>query len=326
MSDQSSQKKPSNWQQSITGEWHGRPSLFEPSGTYVGFNKVTRASEFKDGRTTYWMKTDFDAVGPLMTRFELNSKMNFGVIDSDQDRVYTGPDFIGSGRPYGTLVDSSYYSPGWNVQLATMNHVVPEMGIQVYSSQLFEGDTIVGVFNGIYIVSQDHDTNPETQQRVAKFLEHERQAGKKPYNLQIKNKGVLRGEFEVYNAQQELIGHNKVTIHHEPINLLHSRQTIEIEGVVNAKWTAMRTRTLNSHQYHGPDLFGNGFSYGRYLWSTRHVYGKAYKLWSREAVVDDNYTHVCTWRFLQSQKELYTTFGTLHWEEGDMVLDAQYVE
>ncbi|WP_235015404.1 hypothetical protein [Oceanicoccus sp. KOV_DT_Chl] len=91
-------KKPSNWQQAITGEWHGYPSLFEADGTHVGYNNVTRASEFKDGRTTYWMDTDFDAVGPLMTRFDLKTRFNFGVIDSDQDRIYTGPDFIGSGR------------------------------------------------------------------------------------------------------------------------------------------------------------------------------------------------------------------------------------
>ena len=96
--------------------------------------------------------------------------------------------------------------------------------------------------------------------------------------------------------------------------------------VINRKWTAMRTRTNNSHQFHGPDMFGNGISYGRYLYSTRHSYGESFKLWSREAVVDDNYTTVCTWQFLESQKEKYMTFGTLKWEEGDLVLDALYVD
>ena len=322
----SDDKKPSNWQQAITGEWHGYPSLFEADGTHVGYNKVSRASEFKDGRTTYWMQTDFDAVGPLMTRFDLNTRFNFGVIDSDQDRIYTGPDFIGSGRPFGLMVDSNYYSPGWNVGLRTMNHVVPDLGIQVYSSQLFEGDTMVGVFNGIYCVTQDHETNPETQQQVTDFLLQEKKLGRKAYNLPVKNEGKFTGEFEVYNDEQELIGHNKVTIHHKPINLVHSEQTIEIEGVINRKWTAMRTRTNNSHQFHGPDMFGNGFSYGRYLYSTRHSYAESFKLWSREAVVDSNYTQVCTWQFLESQKEKYMTHGTLTWEEGDEVLGAQYVE
>ena len=319
-------KQPSNWQKAIDGQWHGCPSLFEHDGTHVGTNKVSRASEFKDGRTTYWMDTKFDATGPLMDRFEIGSRMEFGVIDSDQNRIYTGPDFVGSGRPYGLLVDSRYYSPGWNVDLRTVNHVVPELGLQVYSSQLFEADTLVGVFNGLYVVTQDHDSNPDTQKMVADFIEKEKIEGKKPFNFPVKNAGVFRGEFEVYNDQQELVGHNKVTVTHTPINLLHSRQTIEIEGVINRKWTAIRTRNGGSHQFHGPDMHGNGKSYGRYLYSIRHVFGEAVKLWSRETMVDDDYTMVCAWQFLESQKEQYTTFGVLRFEQGENVLAASYVD
>ena len=322
MSDQS---KPSNWQQAIDGEWHGCPSLFEHDGTHVGTNKVSRASEFKDGRTTYWMDTRFDATGPLMDRFEIGARMEFGVVDSDSNRIYTGPDFVGSGRPYGLLVDSRYYSPGWNVDLRTVNHVVPELGLQVYSSQLFEADTLVGVFNGLYVVTHDHDSNPATQKMVTDFIEKEKIDGKKPFNFPVKNEGVFRGEFEVYNNQQELIGHNNVTVTHRPINLLHSEQTIEIEGIINRKWTTMRTRNGGSHQFHGPDMFGNGKSYGRYLYSIRHVYGEALKLWSREAIVDEDYTMVCAWQFLESQKEQYTTFGVLRFEPGENVLAATHV-
>lgn len=321
-----SDEQPSNWQQAINGEWHGCPSLFEHDGTHVGTNKVSRASEFKDGRTTYWMDTCFDATGPLMDRFEIGARMEFGVIDSDQDRIYTGPDFVGSGRPYGLLVDSNYYSPGWNVNLRTVNHVVPELGMQVYSSQLFEADTLVGVFNGLYVVTQDHDSNPDTQKMVTEWLDKEKQEGKKPYNLPVKHEGVFRGDFEVYDENQQRVGTNRVTVTHKPINLLHSEQTIQIEGVINRKWTSMRTRNGNSHQYHGPDLFGNGKSYGRYLYSIRHVFGEASKMWSREAVVDDKGTQVCVWQFLESQKEKYTTFGVLHWEAGENVLAPTYVD
>ena len=323
MSDQS---EPSNWQQAIDGEWHGCPSLFEHDGTHVGTNKVSRASEFKDGRTTYWMDTRFDATGPLMDRFEIGSRMEFGVVDSDSNRIYTGPDFVGSGRPYGLLVDSRYYSPGWNVDLRTVNHVVPELGLQVYSSQLFEADTLVGVFNGLYVVTHDHDSNPATQKMVTDFIEKEKIDGKRPFNFPVKNEGIFRGEFEVYNNQQELIGHNNVTVTHRPINLLHSEQTIEIEGIINRKWTTMRTRNGGSHQFHGADMFGNGKSYGRYLYSIRHVFGEALKLWSREVVVDEDYTMVCAWQFLESQKEQYTTFGVLRFEPGENVLAATYVD
>lgn len=317
--------QPSDWQQAISGEWHGLPSLFEADGAHVGYNKVSRASEFKDGRTTYWMETDFDASGPLMDRFELGARMNFGVIDSDQDRVYTGPDFIGSGRPYGLLVDSRYYSPAWNVDLRTINHVAPELGMQVYSSQLFEADTLVGVFNGLYIVTQDHDENPQTRQQVEDWLQRERVYGKKPFNLPMKHEGVFRGEFQVFDNEQNLIGASNVSVRHRPVNLMHSEQTIQLEGAINRKWTALRTRNANHHQYHGPDLFGNGISYGRYLFSIRHVYGEPCKLWSREVTVDDDFTLVCVWQFLQSHKEKYTCYGMLRWEPGAMLLDAQHV-
>lgn len=321
-----SEKTPSNFQQAITGQWHGSPSLFEADGTHRGYSKVTRASEFKDGRTTYWMDTRFDATGPLHDRFEMGARFNFGVIDSDQDRIYTGPDFYGSGKPYGLLVDSNYYSPGWNTNLRTVNLIVPEIEMQVYSSQLFEGDTLIGVFNGLYIVTQDHETNPDTQAKVTAWLDKEKVDGKKPFAFPVKNKGRFVGEFECYDENQNLIGTNKVTIHHTPINLLHCEQTIEITGVINKKWTCMRARNGNHQQFHGPDIFGNGMSYGRYLYSVRHVVGEPVRLWSRETLVDDDYTLVCVWQFIESQKEKYTTFGVLRWQDDGLLLDAQYID
>ena len=158
------------------------------------------------------------------------------------------------------------------------------------------------------------------------FLDRERSEGKKPFNLPVKHEGVYRGEFEVYNDKQELVGHNTVTVNHRPISLTHSEQSIEISGVINEKWTALRTRTGNHMQYHGPDLFGNGISYGRYLYSVRHVFGEAFKMWSRETVVDDDHTLFCAWQFLQSHKEKYMTFGVLRFEAGENVLAATYVE
>ena len=198
-------KAPSNWQQLITGTWHGLPSLFEPDGTHVGFNKVARVSESQDGRTRYWMQTDFDAIGPLRNRFEIG-RFDFGVIDSDKDRIYTGPDFVGSGRPYGTLVDSEYFSPAWNTHLRTVNHVVPELDMQVYSSLLYEGVTLVCVFNGLYIVTAQGDETPAAQQRVSDWLERERREGKRPFVLPPKHQGRWTGELEVYDNEQELLG------------------------------------------------------------------------------------------------------------------------
>ncbi len=320
------QPQASNWQQAITGQWHGCPSLFEADGTHVGTNKVERASEFRDGCTTYWMDTKFDATGPLMDRFEIGARMEFGVVDSDQDRIYTGPDFFGSGRPFGLLVDSNYFSPGWNANLRTVNHVVPELGLQVYSSQLFEADTLISVFNGLYVVTQDDQDDTETKRKVEAFLAKEKREGGSPFNLPVKFEGVFSGEFEVFDCEQQYVGKMRVRMTHTPVNLLHSRQTIELEGILNHQWSALRTRNGNSHQYHGADLYGNGKSYGRYLFSIRHVYGQAFKFWSREVVIDDAHSLVCAWQFFRSQKEAYMAFGVLRFEVGDNLLEANYLQ
>ena len=104
-----SEKTPSSWQEKIVGEWYGSPSVFNAEGDHVGYNKVNRSSVFEDGKTTYFMETSLDATGPIRSRFEARD-FAFGVIDSDQDRIYMGPDFIGSGQPFGSLVCAQYYS------------------------------------------------------------------------------------------------------------------------------------------------------------------------------------------------------------------------
>lgn len=316
--------EPSNWQKLITGSWHGMPSLYEPDGTHVGVNKVSRASEHIDGKTRYWMQTDFDAVGPLRNRFEIG-RFDFGVIDSDNDRIYTGPDFVGSGSPYGTLVDSEYYSPAWNTHLRTVNHVVPELEMQVYSSLLFEGATLIGTFNGLYIVSHDYDTNPDTQKRVADWLEREAHEGKRPFVLPPKHTGQWRGELEVYNTDQELIGTNSVVIDYTPVNLTRATMHVKTTGVVEEEYTFERTRDHNHHQFHGPDLFGNGMAYGRYLYSVQHLYGKAARIETRDTLINEENTMVVNWNYFYSQQRKYTTHGVLRWEEGDEILGPRFI-
>ncbi len=320
-------KKPSEFQKAITGTWHGLPSVFEADGTHVGFNKVDRESKFEDGTTTYYMRTNFQNVGPLRYRFDLGREsFAFGVVDSDEDRVYCGPDFMGSGRPYGMLVDSNYYSPGWNTDLRTLNLVLPEREIQVYSSELYEGPVLVAVFNGIYIVTDDHETNPETQQRIEAFIESERRAARNPFLLPVKLSGKWHGEFETYDAGQGLVGLTEVDIDYTPLTLLRSRMDVTMRGVIERKFSYERGHSGNSHTFEGPDAWGNGRSYGRYLWSNQHFYGEASKLRARDTIIDDQYSICSVWQFYESSQEKYTCFGVLEWAPGETVLNARYVE
>ncbi len=316
------QPAPSNWQQLITGEWHGMPALFKPDGTQVAFNRVARESKFENGRTTYYMHTNFDGADVFTSRFQI-PEFAFGVIDSDQDRVYTGPDFIGSGRPFGPLVDSEYFSPGWNVQLRTINHIVPERGLQVYSSQLFEGNCLVAVFNGLYINTRDH--SPETLERIEQHLEAERRQAKKPYVLPVKHAGRWSGEMQVYSPEQDYLGTNRVEIVYTPLDLVRARMDVRVEGVVNKQFSFTRSRNANHHQFHGPDAYGNGMSFGRYLYARNHFFGLAETLDSRETLIDDNFSLCSYWQFKKSQREAFNSFGVLEWEQGDNVLQAQYL-
>ena len=318
-----SENEPSRWQEKITGEWHGRPSIFDAAGNHVGYNKVFRESSFEGERVTYTMDTRLDAVGPLRARFEAD-KFAFGVDDQGQNRIYMGPDFIGAGHPFGTLVDAHYYSPGWTSDLRTMVHVLADGETQVYSSLLYDGPTINGVFNGIYRVAFDYHENPETKARIDAFTAQEKVNGRKPHVLPMKHSGSWTGTMQVYNDQQEPIGENGVEIAYRPLTLLRAEVTISISGVINREFTFQRARNGIRHTFEGPDLFGNGLAYGRALYTSQHFFGEALKIRGREFIIDDQYTMSVVWDWLAGDKRKYMSFGVLRWAEKALVLGAAY--
>jgi hypothetical protein len=308
--------QPSDWQQKIEGEWHGLPSIFDAAGNHCGYNKVYRSSVFEDGKTTYRMNTKIrDGLGPLLPRLEVSDAFSFGVIDSDRDRIYLGPDFIGAGHPFGTLVDAHYYSPGWTGDLRTMVHILPDGETQVYSSLIYDGPTLFTVFNGIYKVAFDYHTNPETRQRIDAHCEAERINGRAPHILPSKKAGFWEGELLVYGADQQRLGVNRVRVDYRPIDLLRAEMTVSISGVFDKRYTFRRTRNQSKHTFEGPDVYGNSMGYGRALYTSQHFYGEALKIKGREFLIDDRFTLSVVWQFCQSDKTVYTTFGVLHWQE-----------
>lgn len=306
--------KPSEWQQQITGIWHGQPSIFDAEGNHVGFNHVYRSSVFEDGRTTYFMNTELDATGPLRYRLEARD-FEFGVIDSDQNRIYLGPDFIGAGHPHGMLVNANYYSPQWSADLRTMVHILADGKTQVYSSLLFDGPTLFSVFNGIYKVAHDYEDNPETKEWIDAFIASEGKNGPNPHVLPAKRSGQWTGELEVYNAEQEKIGVNQVEINYEPLSLLRGKMTTKLSGVINKEYSFERSRNSHRHSYDGPDVFGNAIAYGRALYTKQHFYGEALKIQGREFIIDDDYSMSVVWEIFNGDRRQYTCFGLLKWEE-----------
>ena len=142
--------QPSEFQKRISGEWHGLPSTFDAEGNHLGYDKVYRESAFDPatGATRYTMHTNFHGMSSVdFHRLNTPDGFDFSVRDSDQDRIYLGPDFYGSGQPYGGVVDSQYYSPFWAAELNTLNWVLDDGQTQVYSSLLYEGPALKYVFN-----------------------------------------------------------------------------------------------------------------------------------------------------------------------------------
>jgi hypothetical protein len=304
----------SQWQQRIEGQWYGAPSVFDPEGNHVGYENVSRASVFRDGETIYWMKTELDATGPLRARFELGDQFEFGVRDSDEHRIYQGPDFYGAGEPFGSMVDAHYYSPAWQADLHTMVHILPDGQTQVYSSLLYDGPTICAVFNGVYKVAFDYETNDETRQRIDDFKALEKTRGPRPQVLPTKRAGTWRGDFEIYGPDQKPTGSARVEVRHEPIDLLRSTQTFRVTGDLERTWTVNRERQGNRVTFHGPDAWGNGFTYGRALYPSVHFADEALKFKGREFLIDADGPMSVVWQFSEGEILQYVMFGVLDWE------------
>ncbi|MFD1827364.1 MULTISPECIES: hypothetical protein [Mumia] len=309
----------SAWQQRIEGEWHGRPALFDPEGNHVGFERIARASVIEDGVARYWMRPTLEGAGPLRNRFQLGADFDFRIVDSDENRVYCGPDFYGTGQPYGFFVEANYYSPGWQADLRTWNQVLPDGVTQVYSSVLHDGWAVCAVFNGVYKRTLDHDTNPETQAFVDEWIAAETQRGPTPQVLPTKEKGTWTGSLSVEDAAtQKTLGQTQVQIEHEPLSLLRTRQRVTWSGALDRSYTFERYRDGARTQYEG-DVFGNAVSYGRALFTTQHLMGPdargVEKIRGREFLLDSQTRDLSVvWQLFSGERTTHFLHGLLTWE------------
>ncbi|GAA4928045.1 hypothetical protein HD597_004507 [Nonomuraea thailandensis] len=265
---------PSEWQQRIEGEWHGRPSLFDATGAWQGYEDIRRSSVYDDGTVTYRMDGGLEGGGPLAGRFKLGAPFAFGVTDAGGDRLYTGPDFHGSGRPYGGFVDARYYGPGWQVDLNTWNQTIGDT--QVYSSLLFQGPAVVGCFNGLY-------TRDPAQ--VADWLRAETANGPVPYILPTKQAGAYGGACEVFGPDQKPRGTVRVTVELEPIDLLRTRHHVTWTGALDRRHTVEVRRDGFRSFFEGPGAWGNAQAYGRASFPSLH-FADGTRLAGREFMMD----------------------------------------
>lgn len=308
-----------NWQNSIEGTWHGLPSVFDRDGNHVGYIKVDRSSQARENGVTYYMDTTADIRGPLRARFEA-ARFAFGVEDVGGDRCYMGPDFVGAGHPYGAVVDAHYYSPGWMTDLRTMVHILPDGVTQAYSSLLYEGPTLLAVFNGMYRMSTDYDSNPVTARAIDSFVAQERSAGPTTHVLPFKHAGCWTGELAVFDPKGESAGTAQVTVDYRPTSLLRADVQLHVVGDIEVHARYTRSRHGNRHSFEGPELYGNAISYGRALYTSQHLYGRPLKIRGREFLLDDGHNMSAVWQVYGSDHMLLTLYGVLSWQPGEQVM------
>ena len=117
--------------------------------------------------------------------------------------------------------------------------------------------------------------------------------------------------MHAYDGDQKPAGEVQVTVEHEPTSLLRSRQNVTITGLLEHNWSFDRHRHGNLHTYDGPDVWGNGYAYGRALYTSQHVHGTALKITGREFIIDDDHTMSAVWRVLDGDQTEYFLFGEL---------------
>jgi hypothetical protein len=86
---------------------------------------------------------------------------------------------------------------------------------------------------------------------------------------------------------------NRRTLHRVEIADV-AEQTVEMRGAFDKRFAFNRTRQGNRHTFSG-DIFGNGFAFGRALFTTQHFVNEALKIRGRVFLIDDRYTlcNVC---------------------------------
>ncbi len=173
------------------------------------------------------------------------------------------------------------------------------------------------------VIDSDYHTNPVTQASIEAFCATEQVNGRMPHALPEKHAGTWEGDLEVNGEDQHKQGVTHVKMRYRPLALLRAEMTVEMTGAIERTFTYTRFRNANLHTFDGPDVYGNGLSYGRALYTVQHFFGEALKIRGREFIIDDNYTMSAVWQVLRSDRLKHYLFGVLTWTPGELVLAAR---
>ena len=154
-----------------------------------------------------------------------------------------GPDFYGTGQPYGTVRRRALLLAGWQ---ADLRHLEP------HAARRRDPGVLLGAARRL-----DHVRGLQRRLQGRPRLRHQRprprptstpgstpseSAARSRTSCRPSRRGRWTGVFEVYGADQKQLGNILVTVEHEPLSLVRYRQTTTWEGVLNRRYTVERTR------------------------------------------------------------------------------------
>jgi hypothetical protein len=299
------------WHDTVSGTWHGWPSIFDAQGNHVGHVRADRRISRDGGaEPVIRVPTTVDVQGLLRSRLEHREHL-LRVTHVDGSRVYLGPDFYGAGHPFGSCLVGNDYCVPWASDNQVMVQVLEDGRRQVYSTLLYQGPAIHAVITGLYLLTTERDAG--ARDAVDAHLARERRDGARPYVLEGRPAGSFGGALEIFAGDQSRLGRCEARLRYVPVGPQRAETSIALGGVIGREFRTVRSRHQNQHFFEGPDLWGNGIGYGRALFTVQHVRGEPLRIRGREFLIDDDQLAVA-WEFLRADRREQLAFGTLHWK------------
>lgn len=298
----------SEWQNKVEGVWHGLPGIFDPDGTHRGVIKVSRHVEIdQKNNPIFHVSNQLESSSDLAKLLSRCPDLQLSVADDGNSRVYVGRDIYGAGHPFGTTLLGNDYIHPWNIDTGVIVQLLPDGVTQLYSCLAYQGPTIIGAIFGRY--RNVPKATPEALADLEQFFVAERTQSDMDvasiHSADIK----WRGQLAVFDNQHQSLGMADVSVVQKSTGENSAEVTTDIQGPITRHTKTLRRWEGKRCFYDGPDTFGNGIAYGRALFATQHLFGKANKIHSREVIIDEGLAVV--WPVYQGGNLAFVLHGLL---------------
>ncbi len=228
--------------------------------------------------------------GPLRNRFELGAQFDFGVVDSDENRVYTGPTSTAPASPTGCSSTPTTTPRAGRPTCAPGTRCSPTARPRSTPRCCTTAGRSARCSTASTSARRTARPTPRRSSTSTSGARSRSSAARSRRCSPTKEAGAWTGTLFLNGADQSTEGEVRVRIEHEPTSLRSARQTVTWEGGLERRYTFDRYRDGARTMYEGPEVFGNATSYGRALFTSQHLVGADHtgveKIRGREFLID----------------------------------------